>query len=127
LAIGGILGAAFTELVGWALRGDGSKYRCGDGTFTCINHLQLTVHMHALLLIEALAALLVYLLCVAFAAADDLGRPDPGQSPPHEPIAAADFGDPVGSRVASENPVGSVGSPGDLQDGWRHGDAPGAP
>ena len=60
LAVGGIVGAPLTELVGWALRGDGHRYSCGDGSFTCIDHLPLTVHMHALLFLEAIAALLVY-------------------------------------------------------------------
>lgn len=124
LVVGGVLGAAVTELVGWALRGQGSKYRCGDGTFTCINHLPLTVHMHALLLTEAIAAVLVYLLCVAFAAADDLGRPDIRVRTLRRAARATDAAPgPVGSPIAPES--GSVGPQRDLQDGWGHGDASG--
>ena len=138
LAVGGLLGAVLTELVGWALRGDGSTYSCGDGgSLTCIRHLPLTVHMHALLLIEAVVALLVYILFVAFAVADDLGRPDtPAARHTPQPAAesAAQSAQPVLTPPAPSVPGGpfvnggpSVGPQGDLQDPWRHGDGAGAP
>jgi hypothetical protein len=104
LALGGVLGAALTDLVGWALRGDGNTYRCSVGS--CIDHLPLTVHIHGLWFVEAFLAVLVYGLFVAFAVADDLGRPE-GVSRPA--AAAPDSVEPE-SRA---------------QDGWGHGDAAG--
>jgi hypothetical protein len=74
LAVGGIVGALLTDLVGWALRGGGKHYSCGQ--FTCIDHLPLSVQMRGLWFLEAFAAVLVYGLFVAFAVKDDLGRPD---------------------------------------------------
>ena len=112
LAVGGLAGAALTDLVGWAVRGTGADYHCGAGT--CIEHLPLTVHMHGLWFLEAFIAVLGYGLFVAFAVADDLGRPDAGTRPP----APAPSGpEPVAS---------SVGPQYEPQDGGGHGDAAGA-
>lgn len=73
LAVGGVLGAVLTDLVGHLLAGG-----TGDGkTRTILPHLPLAVHMHGLLALEAAVAVLVYSLFVSFAAADDLGRGDP--------------------------------------------------
>lgn len=77
LALGGLGGAAALALVGSASRAAGQHYACGGGTASCITHLPLSVHAHGLLLVEAVAAVFVYGLCVSFARADDLGRPDP--------------------------------------------------
>lgn len=108
LVLGALISSAVAAGVGYLLRGSGQHYRCGDGSSTCINHLPLTVHMHALLLAEALIAALVYSLFVAFAVADDLGRPDLS----------------VGSQT-SAGAQSSVGPQGSLQNSWSHGDAAG--
>lgn len=109
LAIGAIVGAALTEWLGYLVRGDGNSFACNSATRKCIDHLPLTVHMHALLLIEATVAALVYSLFVAFAVADDLGRPDPSRT----------------GQAPGGYPPPSVGTEGDLQQPWRHGDAAG--
>lgn len=117
LAIGGLAGAALTDLVGWALRGDGTDYRCGAGT--CIDHLPLTVHMHGLWFVEAFCAVLVYGLFVAFAVADDLGRPDgigARQPAPADP--------PPVATVLARTSVGPQHHP---QHGGGDRDAAGAP
>jgi hypothetical protein len=102
LTIGGLAGAAITDLVGHLIRGPGNDYTCGSETGKCIEHLPLSVHMHALLLLEPLLAVLAYGLLVAFTARDDLGRPDP-----------------VRGRI-------SVPAGDDPQHGWGHRDAAGA-
>jgi hypothetical protein len=79
LVVGAFVGAALTEWVGYLVRGNGNGFACTAASGHCIDHLPLTVHMHALLLAEAIAAILVYSLFVAFAVDDDLGRPDPGR------------------------------------------------
>lgn len=100
LSLGGLLGAVLTWGVGYALGGGSDSARPG----TLINQLRLTLHMHGLVFLEAAAASLVYGLCVAFAAADDLGRPD----------------------QAPEPPSFSVGPHVELQDAGGHGDGAGA-
>jgi hypothetical protein len=77
LAVGGVVGAVLTDLVGHALAGG-----AGDGkTRTILRELPLSVHMRGLLVLEGAVAVLVYALFVSFAAADDLGRPDePGRT-----------------------------------------------
>jgi hypothetical protein len=127
LAVGGAAGAALTEWVGYLIRGQGGSFQCNSATGKCIDHLPLTVHMHAVLLIEATAAVLVYSLFVAFAVADDLGRPDLGRSAaraaaqppvhPHRP--------PPQPAPAGYAPPPSVGTERDPQQPWRHGDTPG--
>jgi hypothetical protein len=72
LAVGGLLGAFLTALVGHLVAGG-----TDDGTpRTILRELPLSVHMRGLLMLEAGVAVLVYSLFVSFAAADDLGRPD---------------------------------------------------
>ena len=96
LAVGGLLGSLLTDVVGHLLAGG-----TGNGkTDTVLRELPLSVHMRGLVLLEAAIAVLVYALCVSFAAEDDLGRPEPGQP--------------------------SVGIRDETQDGGRHRDAPGA-
>ncbi len=112
LAIGALAGAALTDLVGWAVRGDGNNYSCGAGT--CIDHLPLTLHMHGLWFLEAFIAVLGYGLFVAFAVADDLGRPDPSRTPAAPPAGA----EPVASSVGPQH---------EPQDGRGYGDAAGVP
>ncbi len=73
LAVGGLLGAGLTALVGHLLAG-GSEHGKPN---TLLPRLPLTVHMRGLLLVEAALAVLVYVVFASFAAADDLGRPDP--------------------------------------------------
>jgi hypothetical protein len=73
LLLGGLGGAALTWFTGY-LTGGGS-YDGQPGT--TIKHLPLTLHMPGLLLVEPALGLLLYGLLVAFAARDDLGRPDP--------------------------------------------------
>lgn len=87
LAIGGVIGAALTELVGYLIRGQGTHYHCAAASGTCIDHLPLTVHMHGALLVEAVLAVLVYSLFVAFAVDDDLGRRDAVRESTDEPDA----------------------------------------
>jgi hypothetical protein len=73
LGAGGLAGAALTAWVG---------HLSGGGTFsgatnTTIAHLPLSLHMRGLMFVEGALAVLVYGLFIAFAARDDLGRPDP--------------------------------------------------
>lgn len=73
LCLGGLLGSVLTGTVGHLL--DGGH---GNGkTNTLLPQLPLAVHMRGLWLLESAVALLVYGVCVSFAAEDDLGRPDP--------------------------------------------------
>lgn len=73
LAAGGLAGAALTWWTGH-LTGGGS--RTGEPG-TTIPHLPLSLHMRGLLFVEPAVAILLYGVCVAFVARDDLGRPDP--------------------------------------------------
>jgi hypothetical protein len=98
LVVGGLAGAALTWWVGYLTGGGTYAGRTG----TTIAHLPVSLHMHGLLLVEPMLAALLYGLFVAFAAHDDLDRPDP-----------------VRERV-------SVGVGDDAQDGRGHGNGPGA-
>lgn len=73
LAFGGLGGAALTWWTGY-LSGGGTRH--GEAG-TTIAQLPLSLHMPGLLFVEPALAILVYGLFVAFAARDDLGRPDP--------------------------------------------------
>lgn len=117
LAVGGLAGAALTEWVGYMIRGAGNTFACTAASGKCIDHLPLTVHMHALLLTEAVLAVLVYSLLVAFAVDDDLGRPDPASVRVEQPAAAW--------AAAPAPTVPSVGTQGDAQQPWGYGDASG--
>lgn len=72
LAFGGGLGALLTDVVGHVLAGGTSNGKAN----TILHELPLAVHMRGLLLLEAAVAVLVYGVCVSFAAEDDLGRPE---------------------------------------------------
>jgi hypothetical protein len=76
LGVGCFVGGALTALVGNRLGGGTST----GATNTLINHLPLTVHMHALWLLEPMLALGAYSVCAAFAVHDDLGVGD-GEEP----------------------------------------------
>jgi hypothetical protein len=130
LAVGSIVAAGLTDLIGWAVRGDGSTYHCGAGT--CFEALPLTVHMHGLWFLQAFVAVLGYGLFVSFAAADDLGRPDAGRRTQvrTEPVAVGTAGGPyfdpsAGPSIGPASP--SVGAQHHPQDGGRDGDAAGVP
>lgn len=119
LAVGGLVGALLTELVG---------HLTGGGTFdgktgTLIEALPLSLHIPGLALVESVAAVMVYGLFAAFAVHDDLGRPDPVRDrlrPPAVPVPAWPVAVPASAWAAP-----SVG-PGDHpQDGRGHGDGPG--
>lgn len=102
LVLGGIAGSLLMELVGHLFGGGsfhGTQFPGTDVYLTA--RMPLSLHMQGLLLVESVVASLVYGVLVAFAAADDLGRPDPYRS------SSVDPGD---------HP----------QDGWRNGDAAGA-
>ena len=78
LGLGGLVGAVLTGVVGHAVRGRGQQVRV-TAQVSRIDHLPLQVHAGGLLLLEGAAAALAYGLCAAFAAHDDLGRPDPAR------------------------------------------------
>jgi hypothetical protein len=73
LGVGGWLSAEVTSLVGH-LAGGGSDSGVYQHT---IAHLGLHVRASGLIMIEGAAAVLLYSVLSAFAADDDLGRPDP--------------------------------------------------
>jgi hypothetical protein len=73
MALGGLAGAALTAWFGHLAGGGNSDGKPG----TTIAHLPLSLHMHGLLFVEPALTTLIYGLFVAFAARDDLGRPDP--------------------------------------------------
>ncbi len=107
LAVGGLAGALLTALIGY-LVGGGTTDAPRDQV---IPHLTLVLQMRGLVLLEAIAAVLVYSVIVAFAARDDLGRPDD--------LAALPVDNPM------EPP--SVGTEGGVQYAGRYGDGPGLP
>ena len=71
LALGGLAGAALTNLAGNLIGGGSTAGKLG----TQLPRLPLKVHAWDLLFVEAALALLVYLLGTLFASADDLGNP----------------------------------------------------
>jgi hypothetical protein len=102
LAVGGLAGAGLMALVGHLLGGGSTTGK----TNTIIDQLPLSVHMQGLLFVEAAAAVLVYGLCVSFAASDDLGRPDPARE----------------RVLAEKNAACSVGPGGEREDAGAYGD-----
>ncbi len=115
LALGGVIGALLTELVG---------HLTGGGTFdgvpnTIINALPLSLHIPGLVLVESVAALLVYGLLAAFAVDDDLGHADPVRDRLRPSVLQTTVGPPPGAGTPS---VGAGDHP---QYGGEHGDAPG--
>lgn len=73
LGIGGAVGSALTWLTGRLTGGGTYDGKAGSQ----IAHLPVSLHMRGLLFVEPAVAILLYGLCVAFAARDDLGRADP--------------------------------------------------
>jgi hypothetical protein len=127
LTVGGLGGAAVTDLIGYLVRGPGKSYPCGSETGKCIEHLPLSVHMHALLLLEPLVAVLVYGLLAAFTARDDLGRADPVRE--RLSVRAADYpqygwgyGDGAGAPQQGDLPTQQAHQPGEPQLGRRFGE-----
>jgi hypothetical protein len=80
LALGGVVGAMVTALVGH-LAGGGKSTGKADALIT----LPVSLHATGLLCLEAAVAVLLYGLLVAFTTRDDLGRPAPAAHP--EPTA----------------------------------------
>jgi hypothetical protein len=72
LALGGFVGSLLTAAVGHLVAGGSNNGKPGD----ILHKLPLSLHMHGLLLLEAVVAVMVYSICVSFATRDDLGRPD---------------------------------------------------
>jgi hypothetical protein len=110
LIVGGLSGAALTDLVGHLTGGgsfSGKTYRLSDGSVQEVTlRLPLSLHMTGLLFVEAALATLLYGVLTAFAAHDDLGRPDP-----------------VRDRLRARRSVHADGEP---QHGWGHRDGAGA-
>ena len=123
LGLGGLVGAALTGVVGHAVRGQGHEVPVTPQV-SRIDHLPLQVHASGLLLLEGAAAVLAYGLCVAFAAHDDLGRPDPVR----DALAGSDRPYSVHDQSVHDGSVhdNSVHDSGDLEDGGGDGDAAGA-
>ncbi len=118
LVVGGLCGAALTDLIGHLSGGgsfSGKKYELSDGSVQEVTlRLPLSLHMTGLLFVEAAIAALLYGLLTAFAVHDDLGRPDPVR----DDVRAQRLGPPVDDV--------SVGAGGDPQGGWGYGDGAGA-
>jgi hypothetical protein len=148
LAVGGLLGAMLTNLIGHLLRGTGS-YQYTSGGTAYLTHLPLNVQMKGLWFVEPALAALVFSLLVAFAAADDLGRPEVRRrrrplapvapsvlpAPPVPPLQGSPLQGPTLQRPLPTSPPPSLPAQADpsaraesdLQDGGRHRDGPGVP
>jgi hypothetical protein len=137
LAVGGLLGAMLTNLIGHLLRGTGS-YQYTSGGTAYLTHLPLNVQMKGLWFVEPALAALVFSLLVAFAAADDLGRPEVRRrrrplAPVAQPAPPASLTSQPGPLPTSpppslpEHPDASARAESDLQDGRGHRDGPGVP
>lgn len=81
LVVGGLVGAALTELVGHLTGGGSATGRVVTASsgqqFRLTQHLPLSLHVSGLLVIEAALAVLVYGMLAAFTVHDDLGHLDP--------------------------------------------------
>jgi hypothetical protein len=86
LALGGVVGALVTALIGY-LTGGGHSTGNPGAVFT----LRVSVHARGLLLLEAAVAVLAYGLLAAFTVRDDLGRTESAAHP--EPSAQPDADD----------------------------------
>jgi hypothetical protein len=106
LAVGGLLGAYSTAVIGTAVGGGTDDAPIG----TAIAHLELHVQATGGYYIEAALAVVMYSLLVAFAADDDLGRPDPARAAAH----------------ARRQPAALAAAQGGVEDARGHGDAAGA-
>lgn len=90
LVAGGLAGAWTMEKVGHAAGGGTNS----GPPQTAIRHLPLDLHMTGLYALEALLAVLVYSVLVAFAVDDDLGRPDPERDAARRTVPAGWPGQP---------------------------------
>jgi Protein of unknown function (DUF2567) len=117
LVVGGLCGAALTDLVGHLSGGgsfSGRKLGLTDGSKQEVTlRLPLSLHMPGMLFVEAALAALLYGLFTAFAVHDDLGRPDPVRDE-----LRAGRGGPPPDEI-------SVGAGHEPQGGWGYGDGPG--
>lgn len=127
LAVGGLLGAMLTHLIGHLLRGAGS-YQFSTGGTVFLTHVPLNVQMRGLWFLQPALATLVYSLLVAFAAADDLGRPEVRSRRRRVvAVAAGASGSPGPVGPADPDTEPSARPQRDLQDRRRDGDGPGMP
>lgn len=117
LVVGGLAGAALTEIVGHLTGGGSATGRLVTATsgqrFRLTQHLPLSLHTSGLLMIEAAVAVLVYGMLAAFTVHDDLGRPDPVRDRVQRAAVAP---------MAAPPSVDAGGHP---QYGWGYGDAAG--
>jgi hypothetical protein len=100
LGAGGLLGALVTGVVGRAVGGGSDS----GATHTVVRRLPLEVRIHGLYFIEAAVAVLAYGLLVAFAAADDLGRPDGRPDRAGGPVSVAAGRQPYPGRGDGDGP-----------------------
>ncbi len=105
-----LAGAWLTGVVGNAVGGGTDDAPTG----IVISHLELHLQLTSGYYVEAAIAVLCYALLVAFAPADDLGRPDPAYDAARR---RRDMPPPPAEL--------SVGAQGGEQDARRHGDGPG--
>jgi hypothetical protein len=70
LAVGAVIGAGLTDLIGHLVGGGTTKGTVG----TVLARLPLQVHATGCVFVEAALAVVVYVLCAAFVRPDDLGR-----------------------------------------------------
>lgn len=102
LAVGGLLGAVVTWRLGMRLA---PGYRPEDlQEVGRIVHQPLELIARAALVVEPVAAVLVYLLAVGFSSRTDLGRPDP---PAPAAPAGPGYGGPAHPGPAPSDPVSS--------------------
>jgi hypothetical protein len=117
LVVGGLCGAALTDLVGHLTGGgsfSGKKYDLSDGSVQEVTlRLPLSLHMPGMLFVEAAIAALLYGVFTAFAVHDDLGRPDPVR----DELRGRRAGPPLDEI--------SVGAGHEPQGGWGYGDGSG--
>ena len=122
LVVGGLVGAALTELVGHLTGGGSAAGRVVTASsgqqFRLTQHLPLSVHTSGLLMIEAAVAVLVYGMFAAFTVHDDLGHPDPVRDRVQRAAAPPTTAPPMMAPP-------SVDAGGHPQYGWGYGDAAG--
>jgi hypothetical protein len=120
LIVGGLAGAALTDLIGHLTGGgsfSGKTYRLSDGSAQEVTlRLPLSLHMPGLLFVEAALATLVYGVFTAFAVHDDLGRPDPAR----DALVARR------TAAAEDSAQDSIDTGGHPQGGGGYGDTAGA-
>jgi hypothetical protein len=111
LALGAVIGAALTDLVGHAVGGGTESGKVG----VVLSRLPLEVHAIGLIFLEAMLALVVYVICAAFINPDDLGvdrRPPSVESSLGSPIGSSWSGPSVGPGLGLQQPGGDGHAPG---------------